>query len=148
MRFALFTLLRPDKTKGIFSMLFEILLFLATTSAPQVSTELQGDTSQTAAISPEQIGAELVSKITEICARHPEVERAFVVAQRTENGQLAYTFIPIFDRKVADVVISEADAAYADLLPSGPGLQVMLLARNSWKKTLAGVQPIYIRPDK
>jgi hypothetical protein len=97
-------------------------------------------------MSQEEIGAALVARLSAICASHPEVERAFVFGHADPSGRTIYTFIPIFDRKVSDEVLNEADRAYRELIPDGPGLDLMLLARNSWKRTLAKDAPIYVRP--
>ena len=125
-------------------MLFEALFFFATAAASAQFAPTAIDAQPPAT----QAGPGLAARLIEICSRHPEVELAFDFAETKPDGTRADTFIPIFDRKVADDVISEADAAYKELFPSGPGLQVMLLARNSWKKSLAGAQPVYVRPGK
>jgi hypothetical protein len=131
------------QTPGKDPMLFEILFAFATasTAAPAAAPELTAQSTQ-------EVGATLVARLTEICSRHPEVERAFVFARTAPDGQKVYTFIPIFDRKVADVVLDEADAVYKEVLPTGRGLEIMLLARSTWKRTVADAQPIYVRPRK
>jgi hypothetical protein len=100
------------------------------------------------ALTQEQLASALVDRLAEICAAHPEVERAFLLVQSASDGSPAYTFIPIFDRKVSDEALAEADSAYQKLFPSKGHLRLMLLARNSWKKSLVGVPPIYLRPSK
>lgn len=96
----------------------------------------------------EQLASELVTRLVKVCADNPEVERAFVLVRTAPDGSPAYTFIPIFDRKVSDKAIAEADAVYKELFPSKGYLQLVLLARNTWKKSLGGVPPIYVRPGK
>ena len=129
-------------------MLLEILLLVsATTSvAPTKSAEPSIAPAPAIASAAQDRGAALVESLAEVCANHPEVERAFVLSQVSPDGSVTYMFVPIFDRKVSDVVLSEADKAYRALFPSGGYLQVTLLARNTWKKQLGGVPPIYVRP--
>ena len=132
-------------------MLLEILLLVsATTSvAPTKSAapSIAEAPATTSAANPAQDrGAALVESLAKVCANHPEVERAFVLSQVSPDGSVSYMFVPIFDRKVSDLVLSEADKAYRALFPAGGYLQVTLLARNTWKKQLAGVPPIYVRP--
>ena len=91
------------------------------------------------------IGGPLVEKVVEICSTYPEVERAFVLSKVGENGQTIYMFVPIFDRKVSDEVLDRVQSAYKVLAPDGPGLEMVLLARNTWKRSLAGVAPVYVR---
>ena len=106
----------------------------------------------TAAVAPEltdeQLGSELVLRLVKVCAANPDVERAFVLVHKKSDGSSVYTFIPIFDRNVSDKAIAVADAVYKELFPSQGSLQITLLARNTWKKHLGGVPPIYLRPGK
>ena len=132
-------------------MLLELFLLVsATTSvAPKESAEAsiaEAPAIASAASPAQDLGAALVESLAKVCANHPEVERAFVLSKVSPDGSVAYMFVPIFDRKVSDLALSEADKAYRALFPSGGYLQVMLLARNSWKKQLGGVPPIYVRP--
>ena len=132
---------------------FPIVLLLAAVSAAasaQTANPPSPPTAElTAVASPAQdIGAALVERLAAVCARHPEVERAFVMVQPGKDGLPTYMFVPIFDGKVADEVLSEAQIAYHELAPNGGYLPVMLLARNTWKKSLNGVPPMYLRLHK
>jgi hypothetical protein len=100
------------------------------------------------ALTEEQLASELVARLVKVCESNPEVERAFVLVRRGPDGSPMYTFVPIFDRKVSDKAIAEADAAYKELFPNRGYLQLTLLARNTWKKSLGGVPPVYVRPGK
>lgn len=131
-------------------MLIELFLLLATASPGVAEGPSKANASVVVATPTEQpdIGAALVERLAHVCGNHPEVERAFLLVQPGENGKREYMFIPIFDRKVSDEALAEAEAAYRELAPGQGSLPLMLLARNSWKKTLAGVPPIYVRPKK
>ena len=96
----------------------------------------------------EQLASELVARLVKVCEANPEIERAFVLVRNGPDGSPVYTFVPIFDRKVSDKAIAEADAAYKALFPTRGYLPLMLLTRNTWKKSLGGVPPIYVRPGK
>jgi hypothetical protein len=100
------------------------------------------------ALSQEQLAAALVEELVRVCIAHPEVERAFVLVQTEPDGSPSYMFIPIFDREVSDAALADANAAYRKLFPDKGSLPLMLLARNTWKKTLGRVPPVYIRPGK
>ena len=95
-----------------------------------------------------QLASELVARLVKVCEANPEIERAFVLVRNGPDGSPVYTFVPIFDRKVSDKAIAEADAAYKALFPTRGYLPLMLLTRNTWKKSLGGVPPIYVRPGK
>ena len=130
-----------------------IALFLALSSTASAAQTADPATSPTTALTAvagpaEDIGAALVQRLADICARHPEVERAFVLVQPGKDGSPTYTFVPIFDRKVADEVLSEAQAAYHELAPDAGYLPLLLLTRNTWKKVLGSAPPIYLRPHK
>ena len=132
-------------------MLLEFLLLVSsvTSVAPTSSSQhpvVDAPTAQSTADDAKDIGAALVEKLVEICARHPEVERAFLLVQTAPDGSVSYMFVPIFDRKVSDLALSEAQVAYRTLNPSGGYLPMMLMARNQWKKQLGGAPPIYLRP--
>lgn len=131
-------------------MLIELLLFLASASQASIASPAAGADPLVVSAPAQQadIGVALVDRLVQVCARHPEVERAFLLVRPGENGKPEYMFIPIFDRKVSNEVLSEAQLAYRELAPGQGGLPLALLARNSWKKTLSGVPPIYVRPKK
>ena len=137
-------------------MLLEILILIssgisvapADSAAPNLVETVESRTPADVApnTAPKDLGMALVESLAAICARHPEVERAFVVSQTAPDGSISYVFVPIFDRKVSNLVLNEAQTAYRTLEPSGAYLQIMLLARNSWKKQFGRVPPIYVRP--
>lgn len=133
-------------------MLFELLLVLASASPspapPTAAAGVAAEASATPALSSDDIGGQLVERLTAICASNPEVERAFVLSKPGPGNTVIYVFIPIFDRNVSDKALAEADVAYRELVPTGPGLELMLLARSTWRKALAGVTPTYVRPKK
>ena len=126
-------------------MLAQLVLLLASVGAAPIATSAPIAQPTTAATETPDASARLLEKIVAVCASHPEVERAFLLSKPGPSGT-EYMFIPIFDRKVSDEAIAEADKAHKEVFPAGSGLGLMLLARNSWKKTLAGIEPVYVRP--
>jgi hypothetical protein len=131
-------------------VLLELFLLLALPSAApaQPTDPAQTPVEVAPQLSQEELGAALVEKLAALCATHPEVERAFVISQSDAAGKVTFMFIPIFDRKVSDELLNEADIAYQELAPGRGHLPLMLLARNTWKKSLGGAPPIYVRPRK
>jgi hypothetical protein len=135
-------------------MIAEILVLAWLSAAPEVSPSptQAGMTPLTAEASPalsqDQLATALVEELVKVCIAHPEVERAFVLVQNAPDGSPSYMFIPIFDRKVSDAALADAGSVYRKLFPGKGSLPLMLLARNTWKKTLGGVPPIYIRSGK
>jgi len=125
-------------------MLPELLLLASLATAPVADPPAPASTSANVV---DEVGTRLLESLVAVCARHPEVERAYFFSRQGPNG-IEYMFVPIFDRKVSDAALADADRAYKEILPDGPGLGLMLLARNTWKKEMAGVDPVYIRPKK
>ena len=128
-------------------MLTELLFILASaTSVNQVVPQTAPAPAQVEAPQAD-IGAVLVQRLVAICGSHSEVERAFLLSQSGPEGT-TYMFVPIFDRKVSDEALNEAVKAYKEINPGAPGLQMMLLKRNTWKNKLRDVPPIYVRPKQ
>jgi hypothetical protein len=77
------------------------------------------------------------------------VERCFLVlAQGKGQGQAGIWFVPIFDRDVDDSALGEAQQVFLKLFPSAGQLPMLLLPRQTWRKQMAGVAPIYVRKAK
>ncbi len=84
-----------------------------------------------------------------VCARHPAVERCFLMlAQGDGQKQASIWFVPIFDREVDNSALGEAQQVYLKLFPGSGQLPMMLLSRQTWRKQTAGVVPIYVRKAK
>ena len=127
-------------------LLLALLMTPATAMPTAPPVPLTAQASPTA--TEDQLAAALVERLVNVCASHPEVERAFLLVKKSPDGSPTYTFIPIFDRDVSDAALDDADKAYAEIFPSRGRLSLMLLTRSTWKKSLGGVPPIYRRPGK
>lgn len=91
----------------------------------------------------------LRNALVQVCTRHPAVERCFLVlAQGSDQHQAGIWFVPIFDGKVDNTALGEAQQVYLKLFPTGGQLPMMLLSRQTWRKQMAGVGPIYVRKAK
>ncbi len=133
-------------------LLIFLILALGASSTPLTTTSqnvvaVSTPTGAVPAYSEDQLAAILVDRLTSICASHKEVERAFILAKPGEDGPIMYMFIPIFDRDVSDEALREADLAYESLFPGRGKLGLVLLARHTWKRSLGGATPFYVRPD-
>ena len=126
-----------------------LLAWLATSGAAVPAASPVPPTAEAApALTQEQAGDALVGRLAGICAAHPEVQRAFVFVQNAPDGSPTYTFAPIFDRKVSDEALAEADAAYRELFPGKGHLRLLLIPAKTWTRSLGGVAPLYVRPGK
>ena len=99
---------------------------------------------------PQQTGLDVLrAALIQVCGRHPAVERCFLVlAQGSDQHQAGIWFVPIFDRQVDNTALGEAQQVYLKLFPSAGQLPMMLLPRQTWRKQMAGVAPIYVRKAK
>lgn len=99
---------------------------------------------------PQPTGLDVLrTALTQVCSRHPAVERCFLVlAQGSDQKQAGIWFVPIFDGAVDNTALGEAQQVYLKLFPGSGQLPMMLLSRQTWRKQMAGVDPIYIRKAK
>lgn len=87
--------------------------------------------------------------LADVCARHPTVERCYLVIARDESGRPGIWFVPVFDRDVVDQrALGEAQQVWTRLVPSGGQIPMMLLPNGSWRTQLKGMPPIFERPRK
>ena len=91
----------------------------------------------------------LRTALVQVCSRHPAVERCFLVLAQDGSKKLTgIWFVPIFDRSVDNTALGEAQQVYMKLFPGTGQLPMLLLSRQTWRKQMAGVAPIYVRKDK
>lgn len=83
--------------------------------------------------------------LADVCARHPAIERCFLVIARDEGGRPGIWFVPVFDRGVDQRALGEAQQVWTRLVPSGGQIPMMLLPGDRWRTQLKGVVPIHVR---
>jgi hypothetical protein len=86
--------------------------------------------------------------LADVCARHPAVERCFLVIAKDASGRPGIWFVPVFDRAVDQRALGEAQQVWTRLVPGGGQIPMMLLPGDSWRTQLKGVAAIHVRAPK
>jgi hypothetical protein len=121
---------------------------LALASAGVAANEAKQKPAATADRAAAALRKQLEIALADVCARHPAIERCFLVIARDDSGRPGIWFVPVFDRDVDQRALGEAQQVWTRLVPSGGQIPMMLLPGESWRAQLTGVVPIHVRKPR
>ena len=121
---------------------------LALASAGVAANEAKQKPAATADRAAAALRKQLEIALADVCARHPAIERCFLVIARDDSGRPGIWFVPVFDRDVDQRALGEAQQVWTRLVPSGGQIPMMLLPGDSWRTQLKGVVPIHVRAPR
>jgi hypothetical protein len=121
---------------------------LALASAGVAANEAKQKPAATADRAAAALRKQLEIALADVCARHPAIERCFLVIARDDSGRPGIWFVPVFDRDVDQRALGEAQQVWTRLVPSGGQIPMMLLPGESWRAQLKGVVSIHVRKPR